>query len=89
MCDTARRGAQDAFCCFHVRVTLHELNHVRRFIHAQRTVIYGVVIVSRNIERTNQNDGFKLTALEYVINTEAWWQDTLIAAWPTQVRFPG
>ena len=30
----------------------------------QRTVIYGVVIVCRNLERTNQNYGFKLTALE-------------------------
>ena len=36
-------------------------------IHAQRTVIYGVVIVSRNLERTNENDGFKMTALEFVI----------------------
>ena len=36
-------------------------------IHAKRTVIYGVVIVSRNlehVERTNENDGFKMTALE-------------------------
>ena len=33
-------------------------------IHAQRTVIYGVVIVSRNLERTNENDGFKMAALE-------------------------
>ena len=33
-------------------------------IHAQRTVIYGVVIVDRNLERTNENDGFKMTALE-------------------------
>ena len=29
----------------------------------QRTVIYGVAIVSRNLERTNENDGFKMTAL--------------------------
>ena len=28
-------------------------------IHAQHTVIYGMVIVSRNIESTNENDGFK------------------------------
>ena len=35
-----------------------------RLIHAQRPVIYGVVIVSRNLERTNQNDRFKMTALE-------------------------
>ena len=38
------------------------------YIHAQRTiqrtVNYGVVIVSRNLERTNENDGFKMTALE-------------------------
>ena len=34
-------------------------------VHAQRTVIYGVVIVSRNLERTNENDGFKMTALEH------------------------
>ena len=34
--------------------------HTHRFIHAQRTVI----IVSRNLERTNQNDGFRMTALE-------------------------
>ena len=33
-------------------------------IHAHRTVNYGVVIVSRNLERTNENDGFKMTALE-------------------------
>ena len=33
-------------------------------IHPQRTVIYGVVIVSRNLERTNENDRFKMTALE-------------------------
>ena len=31
---------------------------------AQRTVIYGVVIVSSNLERANENDGFKMTALE-------------------------
>ena len=28
-----------------------------------RTVIYGVVIVGRNLERANENDGFKMTAL--------------------------
>ena len=33
----------------------------------QRTVNYGVVIVSRNLERTNENDGFKMTALEFLI----------------------
>ena len=33
-------------------------------IHVQRTVIYAVVSVSRNFERTNENDGFKMTALE-------------------------
>ena len=33
-------------------------------IHVQCTVIYGVVIVSRNLERANENDGFKMTALE-------------------------
>ena len=36
-------------------------------IHAhkslQHTVIYGVVMVSRNLERTNEKDGFKMTAL--------------------------
>ena len=37
-------------------------------IHAQRTVIYDVVIVSKNLERTNENDGFKMTALENSIN---------------------
>ena len=33
--------------------------------HAQRTVIYGVVIFSRNLVRTNtkiQNAGYKMTA---------------------------
>ena len=30
----------------------------------QRTVYYGGVIVSRNLERTNKNGGFKMTALE-------------------------
>ena len=34
------------------------------YIHAQRTVIYGVVVFSRNLERTNENDRFKMTALE-------------------------
>ena len=27
-----------------------------------------VVIVRRNLERTNENDGFKITALEYDLN---------------------
>ena len=39
-------------------------------IHAQRICplyVYGVVIVSRNLERTNENDGFKITALEYFV----------------------
>ena len=36
----------------------------------QRTVIYGVVIVSRHLERTNENDGFKMTALESVLYIE-------------------
>ena len=33
--------------------------------YIQRTVdvIYGMVIVSINLERTNENDGFKMTAL--------------------------
>ena len=30
---------------------------------AYRTVIYGVVIIRRNLERANENDGFKMTAL--------------------------
>ena len=29
--------------------------------------MYGVVIVSRNLERANENDGFKMTALESLI----------------------
>ena len=29
---------------------------------AYRTVIYGVVIVDRNLERANENDGCKMTA---------------------------
>ena len=32
-------------------------------IHTQRTDNYGVAIVSRNLARTNENDGFKMTAL--------------------------
>ena len=32
------------------------------------TVIYGVVIVSRNLERTNENDRFKMTALKKCIH---------------------
>ena len=37
------------------------------FIHAcaKRTVNYGVVMVSRNLERANENDGFKMTALKF------------------------
>ena len=34
----------------------------------QRTVNYGVVIISRNLEKTNENDGFKITALETQLN---------------------
>ena len=42
-----------------------------RPMHAlQRTVIYGVVIVSKNLERTNENDGFKMTALEGRMSNE-------------------
>ena len=61
---TERQGARDVFGCLHTRVTLREPTTRARCIHAQRTVIYGVVIVVRNLERTNQNDGFKMTALE-------------------------
>ena len=32
---------------------------------AYRTVIYGVVIVSRKLERANENDGFQMTAFKY------------------------
>ena len=31
---------------------------------AKRTVMYGVGIVSRNLERANENDRFKMTALK-------------------------
>ena len=30
----------------------------------KRTVNYGVVMVSRNLEKANENNGFKMTALE-------------------------
>ena len=30
--------------------------------------MYGMVIVSRNLERTNENDGFKMTALEITLH---------------------
>ena len=45
---------------------MYQWAHPNCLIHAcaQRTVIYGVVIVSRNLERANENDGFKMTALE-------------------------
>ena len=33
---------------------------------AYRTVIYSVVIVSRNLERANEKGGFKMTALEFI-----------------------
>ena len=36
--------------------------------YAYHTVIYGVVIVSRNRERANENNGFKMTALECVMD---------------------
>ena len=62
MRDTACRGTRDACCCIHLRVTLRE--PTTRAVYTQRTVIYGVVIVNRNLERTNQNDGFKITALQ-------------------------
>ena len=63
VCDTARRGARDALYCL--------FTFLRRFIDAQRTVIYDVVIVSRNLARTNQNDGFKMTALELLMNSKS------------------
>ena len=58
---TARQGARDAFYFFHARVTLRELTmHAVLYTHtAQRTVHYGVVIVSRNLERTNQMTDLK------------------------------
>ena len=59
------------FSCFHARVTLREPT-IRAVLYTQRTVIYGVVIVSRNLERTNQNDGFKMTALETVEKIQVW-----------------
>ena len=31
--------------------------------------VYGMVIVSRNLERTNENDGLKMTALEQSISS--------------------
>ena len=41
--------------------------------HTRNTVIYGMVIVDRNFERTNQNDGFKMTVLQSIgqYNNEA------------------
>ena len=38
------------------------------YTHAHtRMRIYGMVIVSRNLERANENDGFKMTALELLL----------------------
>ena len=37
-----------------------------RITHCQ---LYGVVMVSRNLERANENDGFKVTALEWGITS--------------------
>ena len=53
----------------------HSQSHTRLLVgkpmllmHAlQRTVNYGVVIVSRNLEWANENDGFKITAFEFYI----------------------
>ena len=43
------------------------------FIHAcaERTVNYGMVMVSRNLERANENDRFKMTALANEILTQS------------------
>ena len=60
-----------AFCCLHASVTLREpTTRAILYTHAQRTVIYGVVIVSKKKERTNQTDGFKMIALEYTKSTD-------------------
>ena len=42
---------------------IHALSHNAQ----QRSVIYDVVIVRRNLVRINENEGFKMTALEYNI----------------------
>ena len=59
MCDTSRRGVRDAFCYLHACVTLRE--------PTTRAVLYTSANVSRNLERTDQNDGFKMSALESVM----------------------
>ena len=42
-----------------------------KYTHAhKRTVIYGLVIVSRNLERANENEGFQMTALELTVSVE-------------------
>ena len=64
--DTARRPERSVLLSLLSRYSGWTF-HASRFIHAQRTVIYGMVIVSRYLERTNQNNGFNMTALEYGI----------------------
>ena len=58
MRDTTRRGARDAFCCLHVRVTLRESTTRATHCHLRRGNC------QQNLERTNENDRFKMTALE-------------------------
>ena len=46
---------------------LHRLSvgeSVLRNTHKALSSIFGVVIVSRNLEKTNENDGFKMRALK-------------------------
>ena len=53
--------------------------HTCRLIHAQRTVIYGVVIVSRILKGP-----IKMTALEYIIRTCSKWERSTLSQMPSR-----
>ena len=72
--DTLREHTRTPFYTLTTHCPLRLFDGFLRFIsfHYYYYYYYGVVIASRNIEKTNKNDKFKTTALEYGINTNGY-----------------
>ena len=69
--DLENKRRQFWFCCHMLSVNCQAAPYIwskdrHPLLQIWSTDIYDVVLVSSNLERTNQNDGFK-TALEYVV----------------------
>ena len=52
----------------HLEYWMPALPFINGRIHSIYTRMRIMVMVSRNLERANENDGFKMTALEFYIN---------------------